>query len=97
MSASAYKYIRCHLEDHSLVPLSVLNTEAARCSETLVAVYTRRHGVEGGTVAQAVSRHSFTAEARIRQSMWVVALGQVFHPVLALSAVSVIPPIPHIH
>jgi hypothetical protein len=71
---------------------------AARCSETLIAAYTRLHGVEGGTVAQAVIRQYFTAEARIRQSKWVFALGQVFHPVLGLSAaVSDIPPIPYIH
>ena len=84
MSASAYKNIRCHPEDHSLVPLSVLNTEAARCSETLVAVYTRRHGVEVVTVAQAVIRQYFTAEALIRQSMWVVAMGHIFTQDLAV-------------
>lgn len=55
VSASAYKNILCHPEDHSRVPLPVVNTVAARCSETSVAVCTRLHGVEDGTVAQAYS------------------------------------------
>jgi len=76
VSASAYKNILCHPEDHSRVPLPVLNTVAARCSETSVAVCTRLHGVEDGTVAQAVIRRCFTLEAQIRQlSMWIFALG----------------------
>jgi hypothetical protein len=60
--------------------LCLLNTEAARCSETLVAVYTRLHGVECGTAAQAVIRQSFTAEARIRSVVVGLRPGTGFSP-----------------